>query len=91
MACEARAFLADTKGETLQKRSKNRVLSEVQNGPNFPRNFVKIKKESRKLAREARRKFLVFLVDTKGGTLQKRSKIGYFRRSKMVQNSQEIL
>ena len=54
MAREARrkfwAFLADTKGETLQKRSKNRVLSEVQNGPKFPRIFVKIKKDFEELA-----------------------------------------
>ena len=54
MAREARrkfwAFLADTKGETLQKRSKNRVLSEVQNGPKSPRFFVKIKKDFEELA-----------------------------------------
>ena len=54
MAREARrfffAFLADTKGETLQKRSENRVLSEVQNGQKFPRIFVKIKKDFEELA-----------------------------------------
>ncbi len=44
------AFLADTKGETLQKRSKNRILSEVQNDPKSPRFFVKIKKDFEELA-----------------------------------------
>jgi len=43
-------FLADTKGGTLQKRSKNRVLSEVQNDPKFPRFFGKIKKDFEELA-----------------------------------------
>ena len=43
-----------------------------------------------KLAREARRKFWTFLADTKGETLQKRSKKGYFRSSKNGSNLSEI-
>ena len=54
MAREARrkhwAFLADTKWGTLQKRSKSRVLSEVQNGSQFPKMFVTIKKDLEELA-----------------------------------------